>query len=581
MKNTSIATTLIIAGIILTFPFPVVEAGSTREEDIAAVRKLEDELLAEIQRSSRDSRMIRQETRAVIDALVKQKVDVVSLLVKECREKAVQRNSVVFKALRYVGTEQAKAALLKIAQDKQYTNSYALGDRVAKAYMHLAKDSTEIAQLFSSEQPRVVDASLVGIAGCPLTASAVEALGQLLNSTSSWRHHRVAVAFTQDMSPENAARKVELLVAGLPRLDHLEDGEKVDPETGLTGYEHAYASYLSALENMSGADPVLLERLWSAKEQQRQMIIMALGRRRHPAIRGELLQIVKTEDDGFIRWEAIQSLHYTATEEDIPLLQELSANDPYTRMHSAHHISHNSPNQPTNYHAVRNAAKDLLSWLPARPPQTDTELADYGRLAKTEKLDLRRSRVTDAGLVHLTKLTRLKELWLDDCLVTDAGLVHIKALKNLESLRLDNTRVTDRGLANIKGMPKLESLSLRNTSVTDAGVAHLTGLTNLTQLGLDSTQISDTGLVHLKRLTNLKFLRLGNSLVTDAGLIELKGLTKLERLILRGRDVTDAWLVQLKVLKNLKWLGLGGTRVTYSGVAELKRAMKNLHIQQY
>lgn len=581
MKNKLVATSLIIAGIILTFTFPVVEAGATRDEDVAAVSRLENELLAEIQRSSRaDSRMIRQETRAVIDALVRQKVDVVSLLVNECWKKEVRRNSTIFMALRYVGTEQAKAALLRIAQDTQHTNSYLLGDRVAKAYMQLAKDSSEIGQLFSSKQPRVVDAGLVGIAGCPLTASAVEALGQLLNSTSSWRHHRVAVAFTLDMSPENAARKVELLIAGLPRLDHLEDGEKVGPETGLTGHELAYCSYLSALENMPGGDPVLLERLSSAQGQQRQMIVMALGRRRHPAIRGELLQIVKTEDDGFIRWRAIESLRYIATEEDIPLLQELASNDPYTRTHSAHYISHR-PNQPTTYYPVREAAKELVSWLPTRPPQTDTELADYERFTKTEKLDLRRSRVTDAGLAHLKRATMLKQLWLDDCLVTDAGLVHIKALKNLESLRLDNTRVTDRGLANLKRMAKLESLSLRNTSVTDAGMAHLAGLTNLTELGLDSTQISDSGIVHFRNLTNLKLLRLGNSLMTDAGLIELKGLTKLERLILRGRNVTDAWLVQLKVLKNLKWLGLGRTRVTYSGVAELKRAMKNLHIEQY
>ena len=580
MKNTSVATTLIIAGIIQTFPLPVVEAASTRKEDVAAVRRLESELVAEIQ-GPRDSRMMRQEMRAVIDALVKQKVDVVSLLVKECREKAVQRNLVVFKALRYVGTEQAKAALLKIAQDKQYTDSYALGDGAAKAYMLLAKDSSEIAQLFGSEQPRVVDASLVGIAGWPLTAPTVEGLGRMLESKSSWRHHRVAAAFRQDVSPENAARKVDLLLASLPRLDHLEDGEKVGSDTGSTGHEFAYGSYLSALARMPGADPVLLERLRSAKGQQRQMIVMALGGRRHPAIRRELLQIVKTEDDGFIRWRAIASLRYVATEEDIPLLQELAANDPYTRKYSAHYIAHNPPDQPTSYYPVRNAARDLVSWLPTRPPQTDAELGDYERLAKTEKLDLRRSHVTDAGLVHLTKLTRLKELWLDDCLVTDAGLVHLKALKNLESLRLGNTRVTDRRLANLKGMPKLESLSLRHTSVTDAGVAHLAGLTNLTELGLDSTQISDTGLVHLKRLTNLRLLRLGDSFVTDAGLIELKELTKLERLILRGRDVTDVWLVQLKVLKALKWLGLGRTRVTYFGAAELKRAMPNLVIRRY
>ena len=572
--------TLIIAGIALSFLVPLAQAESATELEFDAVRRLSNELSAGIKISSNKSRMNPQERRAVIDALVERKADIVSLLVGECREGDVGRNSRIFEALRYVGSERSKAALLKIALNRKYTDSYTLGDRVAKAYMHLAEDSTEIAQLFSSAQPRVVDAALDGIRGCALTAAAVEALGELLNSTSSWRHYHVSSVFAQDTSSENTQRKVELLLANFSRLDHLKDGDKVDPQLGFTGYELAYGSYLSALGNMPGADPFLLKSLESVTQRQRQMIVMALGRRRLPRIRAELLQIVKTEKNGFIRWKAVESLRYVATKDDIPLLKELGSNDPYARKHSAHSVAHR-PEQPASYYPVRNEASDLGSWLPTRPPQTDIELADYGLLAKTEKLDLRSSRVTDAGLLHLSKATNLKQLWLDNCLVTDAGLAHLKTLKNLESVRLNGTRVTDEGLANLKGMAKLKSLTLSNTSITDAGMVHLASLTNLTDLGLDSTQISNTGLVHLNRLTNLELLTLGNSLVTDAGLIEFKGLTKLERLILRGRDVTDAWLVQLMVQEHLKWLGLGGTRVTGSGVAELERKMKELDINRY
>ena len=579
--KTSVPIALIIAGIILSFPFSVVQAESARELEVDAVRRLSNELSAEIKRSSSNSGL-RQETGALIAALVERKVDVVSLLVGECKEGNVQRNSRIFEALRYVGSEEAKTALLKIAQNKQYTDSYTLGDRVAKAYMHLAKDSTEIAQLFSSAQPRVVDAALGGIRGCALTAPAVEALGKLLNSTSSWRHYHVSSAFAQDTSSENTERKVDLLLASFSRLDNLEDGDKVNPQFGFTGYELAYGGYLGALRTMPDADPFLLKSLGqSVPQRQRQMIVMALGRRRRPVVRPELLQIIKTEDDGFIRWTAVESLRYIATKEDMPLLQELAANDPYTRNHSKHAMAHGPKKQPTQYYPVRNAARELVSWFPTRLPQTDKELADYGLLAEAEKLDLRGSRVTDAGLAHLAKATKLKQLWLDNCLVTDAGLVHLKTLKNLESLRLNGTRVTDKGLANLKGMAKLKSLTLSHTSISDAGMVHLAGLTTLIDLGLDSTQISNTGMVHLNKLTNLELLRLGNSLVTDVGLIELKGLTKLERLILRGRDVTDAWLVQLLVQKNLKWLGLGRTRVTSSGVAELEGKLKNLDVHQY
>lgn len=577
--KTSVPIALIIAGIILSFPFSVVQAESARELEVDAVRRLSNELSAEIKRSSSNSGL-RQETGALIAALVERKVDVVSLLVGECKEGNVQRNSRIFEALRYVGSEEAKTALLKIAQNKQYTDSYTLGDRVAKAYMHLAKDSTEIAQLFSSAQPRVVDAGLGGIRGCALTAPAVESLGKLLNSTSSWRHYHVSSAFAQDTSSENTERKIELLLVNSSRLDHLEDAEKVI--MACSGYELAYGGYLDALSNMPDADPFLLKSLGqSVPQRQRQMIVMALGRRRRPVVRPELLQIIKTEDDGFIRWTAVESLRYIATKEDMPLLQELAANDPYTRNHSKHAMAHRPKKQPTQYYPVRNAARELVSWFPTRLPQTDKELADYGLLAEAEKLDLRGSRVTDAGLVHLAKATKLKQLWLDNCLVTDAGLVHLKTLKNLESLRLNGTRVTDKGLANLKDMAKLKSLTLSHTSISDAGMVHLAGLTTLIDLGLDSTQISNTGMVHLNKLTNLELLRLGNSLVTDVGLIELKGLTKLERLILRGRDVTDAWLVQLLVQKNLKWLGLGRTRVTSSGVAELEGKLKNLDVHQY
>ena len=100
------------------------------QSEAEAVKKLRNELSAGIQRLSGKS-SIRQETRALIDALVERNVDIVSLLVGKCREGDVRRNSMIFEALRYVGSERSKAALLKIAQNRQYTDSYALGDRVA------------------------------------------------------------------------------------------------------------------------------------------------------------------------------------------------------------------------------------------------------------------------------------------------------------------------------------------------------------------------------------------------------------------------------------------------------------------
>ena len=565
--------------IIISISLSVVAAYSKGAENSTYVEKLKNNLIEAVHDS--DTEITWRETCMTIDSLIEKKVDVVNLLVQECQEKSVQRNSMIFKALSYIGTEQAKMALLEIALDTQFTNSYSLGDGAANAYIQLAKDSTEIAQLFNSKQPRVIDASLVGIAGIPLTEQAIESLGKMLDSKSSWRQHRIAAAFTQDKSTENTKRKTELLISSMVNLDSLEDKEQVDPEMGLTGYEFAYGSYLSALEQMPGSDNILLERINSANEQQQKMIIIALGGRREPAIREQLLQIIKTEKDDFIRWKAVGALYYIAADKDIPLLKELAAKDPYVRRHTEHYISHRLADQSPNYYPIREEAKAIFEWLPTRPPQNNDELADYKLLAKIEKLDLRKSRITNAGLAYLEKSTNLKELWLDGCVITDAGLAHIKALKNLESLRLNNTKITDTGLVQLTGLSKLTNLGLDYTEVSDVGLNHIADMSNLTDLGLEYTQISDAGLANIKKLKNLKSLRLGSPFLTDKGLFELRGLANLERLILSGRNVNDKWLDQLRYPLNLKWLGLGGTRVADEGVNELKHVMPDLTIQRY
>ena len=147
-----------------------------------------------------------------------------------------------------------------------------------------------------------------------------------------------------------------------------------------------------------------------------------------------------------------------------------------------------------------------------------------GRVTVDEKggvrVDLRRTKVTDAGLVHLKGLTNLTSLNLYNTKVTDSGLVHLEGLTNLEKLNLERTKVTDTGLVHLKGLTKLELLRLSGT--TDAGLVHLKGLTNLTHLLLISTGITDAGLVHLKRLANLETLDLLDTKVTGAGFKKLQ-----------------------------------------------------------
>ena len=97
----------------------------------------------------------------------------------------------------------------------------------------------------------------------------------------------------------------------------------------------------------------------------------------------------------------------------------------------------------------------------------------------------------------------------------------LEQFNELKSLDLRNTRITDAGLIHLKGLTGL-LLDLSVTQITDAGLIHLKGLTGLQVLHLDGTQITDAGLIHLKGLTGLQELDLHNRQITDAGLAQLK-----------------------------------------------------------
>src|SRR5262245_13582471 len=84
------------------------------------------------------------------------------------------------------------------------------------------------------------------------------------------------------------------------------------------------------------------------------------------------------------------------------------------------------------------AAPALVAAQPLFSPAmhvTDDKLKQMVAVKKDmRELDLRRSRVTDAGLKHLAALTNLKVLSLWYTQVTDVGLKELAPLENLETL---------------------------------------------------------------------------------------------------------------------------------------------------
>ncbi len=193
-------------------------------------------------------------------------------------------------------------------------------------------------------------------------------------------------------------------------------------------------------------------------------------------------------------------------------------------------------------------------------------------------VELRGTKVTDAGLEHLKRFSQLHTLNLMGTRVTDAGLEHLTGLSQLRMLVLGYTWVTDAGLEHLKGLSQLQALALLSTRVTDVGLEHLKGLSQLRMLDVDGTRVTDAGLEHLKGLSQLRSLNIGRSRITDAGLEHLKGLTQLQELLLDGTPVTDAGLQQLKGLSQLQTLWLGNTKITDAGLEYLNGFSQLWHV---
>ena len=107
--------------------------------------------------------------------------------------------------------------------------------------------------------------------------------------------------------------------------------------------------------------------------------------------------------------------------------------------------------------------------------------------------------LTDEQLADVAQVEEVIWLNLKDTKITDAGLKHLANLKNLKKLHLERTAVTDEGLANLSELSNLNYLNLYGTKVTDAGLDKLTNLKNLKQLYLWESGVSEDGAERLKQ----------------------------------------------------------------------------------
>jgi hypothetical protein len=137
-------------------------------------------------------------------------------------------------------------------------------------------------------------------------------------------------------------------------------------------------------------------------------------------------------------------------------------------------------------------------------------------------LDIRETRVTDAGLAKLAKAKELVALKASDKVVGDTGVKAVLSGRppdhNWPRLEFDRTRVTSSGLMSLD--IKVAQLSLAGTDCGNELVPWLVARTDLTELDLSGTRLDDEGLKGLEACPKLSLLRVANCRVTEADAIE-------------------------------------------------------------
>jgi hypothetical protein len=204
----------------------------------------------------------------------------------------------------------------------------------------------------------------------------------------------------------------------------------------------------------------------------------------------------------------------------------------------------------------------------------DEDIDIFRDLPHLDRLRLPGTSLTDAGLSRLANLnaTNLTLLDLRQTKITDAGLAEVGKVKGLEWLFLADTGITDAGLEHVAKLADLEYLSLDDTQVTDAGIVHLRSLRKLDDLSLDRTSVSGACLEDLAAIKSLRILDLRESQVRGEGLAHLAVLPKLEVLVLNDTPVSDADLAYLRQLSHVAGLWVRGTKLSAEAITQLPNA---------
>lgn len=174
-------------------------------------------------------------------------------------------------------------------------------------------------------------------------------------------------------------------------------------------------------------------------------------------------------------------------------------------------------------HFQRRALKTFSVLVVTGGDVTNDDVAVLEDLTDLSHLDVRYTRISDAGLSHFRRMTQLRKLYLSGTDVSDSGLKTLNHMPELRTLYLSGTKIGDGGIVHVARLKQLEELNLSQCkTITDAGIELLKSQRQLKQLNLTGTGITDEGLQHLARLEKLEGLYLHGTNVTEAGIGRLR-----------------------------------------------------------
>jgi hypothetical protein len=190
--------------------------------------------------------------------------------------------------------------------------------------------------------------------------------------------------------------------------------------------------------------------------------------------------------------------------------------------------------QQTTAQIQEEMKKEGIQLIFSKSEPKEASFSPFQQLNPTVKIMAPAGNITDTLLKRIRDINLDMDLMLNNCPVTDDGLAVLEDKQNLRWLELRKTKVTDAGIKHLRGT-HLELLDLSTTKIGDDGLANLSELDfpYLETLVLEGLpNVTDKGISQLAGFRSLEFLSVAGTKITRKGAEHLR--SKLPGLTILG-----------------------------------------------